>query len=121
MSLTSRIAVISYVTLTLLGVSQAQKCAGAGQGTAVTAAKGFSSYLLTTGLTAPRGLVFDKEGNLLVSQRVTTGNAKENGIFALKLKDEGGCVSVVSKQLIAPHPKGAVSVIYVFREVAEYH
>jgi hypothetical protein len=77
----------------------------------VTAAKGFSSYLLTSGLTAPRGLVFDSEDNLLVSQRVTKGNAKENGIFGLKLKEEGGCVSIVSKQLVAAHPKGAVSFV----------
>jgi hypothetical protein len=97
------------VGFALLSGSQAQKCAGAGQGTAVTTAKGFSSYLLAKGLTSPRQLVFDSEGNLLVSQRVTTGNAKENGIFGLKLKEEGGCVSVVSKELVAPHPKGAVS------------
>jgi hypothetical protein len=107
----SRIAVILSTGLALLSGSQAQKCAGAGEGTAVTAAKGFSSYLLTQGLSSPRGLVFDPEGNLLVSQRVTTGNAKENGIFGLKLKDEGGCVIVVSKQLVAAHPKEAVSVV----------
>jgi hypothetical protein len=110
MSPMSRVAVTLSVGLGLLSGSRAQKCAGAGQGTAVTAGKGFSSYLLTNALTAPRGLVFDSEGNLLVSQRVTKGNAKENGIFALKLKDEGGCVTVVKKELIAPHPKDAVSV-----------
>jgi hypothetical protein len=111
MSLISRVAVTLSIGLALLSGSQAQKCAGAGEGTAVTAAKGFSSYLLAKGLTAPRGILFDSEGNLLVSQRVTTGNAKENGIFGLKLKDEGGCVSVVSKELVAAHPKGAVSVL----------
>ena len=110
MSLISRVAVTLAIGLALLSGSQAQKCAGAGKGTAVTAAKGFSSYLLTTGLTSPRTLIFDSEGNLLVSQRVTTGNAKENGIFGLKLKEEGGCVSVVSKELVAAHPKGAVSI-----------
>jgi hypothetical protein len=107
----SRVAVTLSIGLALLSGSQAQKCAGAGEGTAVTTAEGFSSYLLTKGLTSPRGLVFDPEGNLLVSQRVTTGNAKENGIFGLKLKDNGGCVSVVSKQLVAAHPKGAVRVV----------
>jgi hypothetical protein len=111
MSLMSQVVVALSIGLTLLSGSQAQKCAGAGEGTAVTAAKGFSSYLLTQGLTAPRGLVFDPEGNLLVSQRVMTGNATENGVFGLKLKDEGGCVSVVSKRLIAAHPNGAVSVV----------
>jgi hypothetical protein len=111
MSLMSRVVVALSVGLALISGSQAQNCAGAGKGTAVTAAKGFSSYLLTQGLTSPRGLVFDPEGHLLVSQRVTAGNAKENGIVGLKLKDEGGCVSVVSKQLIAAHPNGAVSVI----------
>ncbi|KAF2425504.1 soluble quino protein glucose dehydrogenase, partial [Tothia fuscella] len=72
-------------------------------------AEGFSSYLLATNLTSPRGLVFDFEGNLLISQRVTKGNPRENGIFGLRLKDEGGCVSVVSKELVAPHPNGAVN------------
>ena len=111
MSLVSRVVVTLSIGLALLSGSQAQKCAGAGKGTAVTAAKGFSSYLLTKDLNSPRGLIFDPEGNLLLSQRVTKGNAKENGIFGLKLKEEGGCVSVVSKVLVAPHPKGAVSVL----------
>ncbi|KAF2670074.1 soluble quino protein glucose dehydrogenase, partial [Microthyrium microscopicum] len=66
---------------------------------AVTAAKGFSAYLLAKGLTSPRGLVFDPEGHLLVSQRVTEGNSKDNGIFALKLKDEGGCVTPLNHGL----------------------
>jgi hypothetical protein len=117
MSLMSRIAVILCIALALLSGSQAQKCAGVGEGTAVTAAKGFSSYLLTQGLNSPRGLVFDPEGNLLVSQRVTTGNAEENGIFGLKLKDEGGCVIVISKQLVATHPKGAVSILLSKKEL----
>jgi glucose/arabinose dehydrogenase len=111
MSLMSRVVLTLSIGLALLSGSQAQNCAGAGKGTAVTAAKGFSSYLLAKGLTSPRGLVFDPEGNLLVSQRVTKGNVKENGIFGLKLKDEGGCVSVVSKELVAAQPKGAVSVL----------
>jgi hypothetical protein len=111
MFLKSQLVATLSIGFVLLSGSQAQKCAGAGPGTDVTAAKGFSSYLLTSGLTAPRGLVFDSEGNLLVSQRVTKGNAKENGVFVLKLKEEGGCVSVVSKQLVAAHPKGAVSFI----------
>jgi hypothetical protein len=109
MSPMSRVAALT-LGLGLLGGSQAQKCAGAGPGTAVTNGKGFQSYLLTDKLTGPRGLVFDSEGNLLVSQRVTKGNLKENGIYALKLKDEAGCVSMVDKKLIAPHPKSAVSV-----------
>jgi hypothetical protein len=111
MSPMSQIALTLSIGLGLFSGSLSQKCAGAGEGTAVTPGKGFSSYLLTNVLTAPRGLVFDSEGNLLVSQRVTKGNSKENGIFALKLKDEGGCVSVVKKELIAPHPKSAVSVV----------
>jgi hypothetical protein len=104
-----RVAEIASIGLALLAASQAQKCPGAAEGTAVTAAKGFSSYILTKDLTSPRGLVFDSEGNLLVSQRVKTGNAKENGIFGLKLKDDSGCVRVASKELVAGQPKAAVS------------
>lgn len=96
------------LALSLLTDAQAQKCAGVGEGTPVVAAKGFTSYLLATGLNNPRGMVFDKEGNLLVSQRVTSGSASGNGIYGLKLKDDGGCVSVVSKDLIVPHPPGVV-------------
>jgi hypothetical protein len=114
MSLMSRVAVtVSFGLLALLSGTHAQKCAGAGVGTAVTNAKGFSSYLLTKDLTLPRQLIFDPEGHLLVSQRVTKGNAKDNGIFGLKLKEVGGCVSVASKVLVAPHPKGAVSVLLI--------
>jgi hypothetical protein len=108
----SPITVTLSIGLALFSGSLAQKCAGAGEGTAVTVAKGFSAYLLTKGLTAPRGLVFDPEGNLLVSQRVTKGNSKENGIYGLKIKEEGGCLSVVSKELVAPHPATAVSVSF---------
>jgi len=113
MFLTLRLAATLSIAFALFSKSQAQQCPGAGAGTAVTAAKGFSSYLLTNGLTSPRGLVFDPEGNLLMSQRVTKGNSKENGIFGLKLKDEGGCVSIISKQLVAAHPGGAVSHIAI--------
>ena len=115
----SRVTVILSIGLVLLSGSQAQKCVGAGPGTAVTAAKGFSSYLLTKGLDSPRTIVFDSEGNLLVSQRVTKGNAKENGIYGLKLKEEGGCVSVASKELVAPHPKGAVRFLLNVEKLSE--
>src|ERR1700743_957443 len=119
MSLLSRVVVGASIGLALLSGIEAQKCAGAGVGTPVTAAKGFSSYLLTKGLNAPRGLIFDSEGNLLVSQRVTKGNPKENGIYGLKLKEEGGCVSVVSKELVAPHPKGAVRFLSNVEKLSE--
>jgi glucose/arabinose dehydrogenase len=90
--------------LTLVGFGQAQKCAGAGKGKPTIVAKGFTSYLLASGLNSPRGLVFDKEGNLLVVEKTTTGT-----VTAIKLKEEGGCVSIVSKQSTgAAGPGGSV-------------
>jgi glucose/arabinose dehydrogenase len=79
--------------LTLAGFGHAQKCAGAGKGKPAIVAKGFTSYVLASGLNSPRGVVFDKEGNLLVVEKTTSGT-----VTAIKLKEEGGCVSVASKQ-----------------------
>jgi hypothetical protein len=59
-------------------------------------AKGFTARIVASGLTKPRGMVFDKEGNLLV---VTQGK----GITALKFKDDGGiCLSVEKTQVVIP-------------------
>jgi hypothetical protein len=96
--------------LVILNQVQAQKCAGAGETTPIITAKGFSTYLLTRGLTQPRQLIFDSAGNLLVSQKVPNGTVTDNGIVGLKLKEENGCLSVISKSMVAPQPKTAVSV-----------
>jgi len=80
------------VASTLIGLGQAQKCAGTGKGKPHTVAKGFTSYVLASGLSGPRGLVFDKEGHLLVVEKTSAGT-----VTAIKLKEEGGCVSVASK------------------------
>jgi glucose/arabinose dehydrogenase len=88
----------------LLGFSEAQKCAGAGRGKPTNVAKGFTSYVLASGLSSPRGLIFDKEGNLLVVEKTTTGT-----VTAIKLKEEGGCVTVASKHSTgATGPGGSV-------------
>lgn len=54
-------------------------------------APGFRARLVTNNVISPRGMVFDKDDNLLVVE-------KGVGISALKLKDDGGaCVSVATK------------------------
>lgn len=71
-----------------------QACGGAGaQYEPTVVANGFATYVLANKLTSPRGLVFDKEGNLLVLEQV-------KGVSALKLKEENGCLSVESKTAV---------------------
>lgn len=54
-------------------------------------AAGFSARLIANGLTAPRGIIFDSQGHLLVVEQ-------NSGIVALSLADDGGdCLSVSSK------------------------
>ena len=90
--------------LTLVGFGHAQKCAGAGKGKPTIVAKGFTSYVLASGLSSPRGLVFDKEGNLLVVEKTAAGT-----VTAIKLKEEGGCVTIASKHSTgATGPGGSV-------------
>jgi len=84
--------ITSVFTLLLAGTSFAQNaCSGAFLETdPAIIAKGFTAYVIARNLTNPRGIVFDKDGNLLVLE-------KFRGVTALKLKDEGNCTSVVSK------------------------
>src|SRR5215469_18146152 len=57
-------------------------------------AAGYEARLIANGLTAPRGIIFDKQGHLLVVEQ-------SSGIAGLTLADDGGaCLSVVSKQTI---------------------
>ncbi|MCJ1335985.1 hypothetical protein MMC09_001259 [Bachmanniomyces sp. S44760] len=57
-----------------------------------TVASGYRMALVATGLTAPRSIEFDSEGNLLVVQQGA-------GIVNLELQDAGGtCVTVKSKR-----------------------
>jgi glucose/arabinose dehydrogenase len=78
-------------TLLFAGTALTQNtCPGAAPATdPAIVAKGFSAYVLVKNLTNPRGLVFDSDGNLLVLE-------KFRGVTALKLKDDGSCLSVGS-------------------------
>jgi hypothetical protein len=109
---------LCFSLLAIVNQAQAAKCAGAGETTPIITAKGFSTYLLTKGLTQPRQLVFDSVGNLLVSQKVPNGTVKDNGIVGLTLKEENGCLSVTSKSMVAPQPKIAVSLTIEYRRRA---
>ena len=86
----------------LAGTSLAQKtCPGAFAETdSAAAAKGFTAYVIAKNLTNPRGIVFDNDGNLLVVE-------KFRGITALKMKDDGNCISVESRTRVVSD--GAVS------------
>jgi hypothetical protein len=87
-------AIIPLVTLLFAGTSLAQACAGAFAETdPAVAASGFTARVIAKNLTNPRGIVFDKDGNLLVIE-------KFRGVTALKLKDNKNCVTVESKTRI---------------------
>jgi glucose/arabinose dehydrogenase len=63
---------------------------------APSVASGYAARLIATGLTSPRGIKFDTEGNLLVVEEGV-------GIAALRLSnDSGSCVTVVSQDTIIP-------------------
>jgi glucose/arabinose dehydrogenase len=89
------ITIGSLLALALSGASIAQNtCTGAApERDPTVVANGFTAYILARGLSSPRGIVFDKEGNLLVIE-------KSKGVTALKLKEDGNCVSVASKTAV---------------------
>jgi hypothetical protein len=61
---------------------------------APSVAAGYEARLIVNGLTAPRGIIFDKQGHLLVVEQTS-------GIVGLTLADDGGtCLSLISKQKI---------------------
>ena len=61
---------------------------------APSVAAGYEARLIANGLTAPRGIIFDKQGHLLVVEQ-------RSGIAGLTLADDGGaCLSMISKQTI---------------------
>ena len=61
---------------------------------APSVAPGYESRLIASGLTAPRGLIFDSAGHLLVVEQ-------GKGVTALTLKDNGGsCLSVSQRSTV---------------------
>jgi glucose/arabinose dehydrogenase len=75
----------------------AQTCATINPANAPTFASGYSGRVVMNGLRAPRGLIFDNEGNMLVTEQ------GGGGVRYIQLTDNGGtdvCVQS-SKQLIA--------------------
>ena len=68
-----------------------------------TVASGYRMALVATGLTAPRSIEFDSEGNLLVVQQGA-------GIVNLELQDAGGtCVTVKSKRNVVTNSTVSLS------------
>ncbi|KAF2665863.1 soluble quino protein glucose dehydrogenase [Microthyrium microscopicum] len=75
----------TLVSALLANTAVAQKCQGAAPSKAIVA-KGFIAKVFASGLSQPRGLTFDSEGNLLVVER-------GRGITAFKItEDAGGCL-----------------------------
>lgn len=78
----------------------AQSCSTTVTGSvpAPSVASGYSVQLVATGLSTPRGIIFDNAGNLLVVE-------KNKGVTALTFENQGGnsdCVSLKSqKQVIS--------------------
>lgn len=61
---------------------------------APSVAAGYEARLIANGLTSPRGIIFDKQGHLLVVEQAS-------GIVGLTLADDGGpCLSLISRQTI---------------------
>src|SRR2546430_573963 len=61
---------------------------------APSVAAGYEARLIANGLIAPRGIIFDNQGHLLVVEQGV-------GIVGLTLADDGGaCLSLTSKQTI---------------------
>ena len=63
-----------------------------------TVASGYQIGLVATGLSSPRGIQFDKAGNLLVVEAPKNG---ESAISALGLQDGGGiCIGEASRKIV---------------------
>jgi hypothetical protein len=90
------------ISFALGAVVAQQICGGAGvQYEPTIVANGFSTYVLANKLSSPRGIVFDKEGNLLVLEQF-------KGVTALTLKEENGCITVASKTAASNDPSVSI-------------
>src|SRR5271155_1891748 len=93
----NRLAAITLALSTLWTISNAQSsCTTIAPSGAVrpSLASGYSAQVVATGLSKPRGIQFDKAGNLLVIEQGT------GSLIALTLNEEGGCVSVRSNATV---------------------
>jgi hypothetical protein len=90
-----------WLTLLLLAASNAQQTCTTGVTIKALdpsiASKGFIARVIATNLTTPRGIAFDKEGNLLVVERT-------KGITSLQIKEEGSCITGVTKKTVITDP-----------------
>jgi glucose/arabinose dehydrogenase len=78
------------IALLFAGKSLAQSCPGGfPESDPAITAKGFTAQVIAKNLTNPRGIIFDNDGNLLVLE-------KFRGVAALKLRENGNCVTVES-------------------------
>ncbi len=92
---------LALATLIVPAISQSSSCSTTLTPTnsvKPSIASGYRYALVATGLATPRGIQFDKQGNLLVIE-TKNGNGS---VSVLDLKDNGGtCVSVTSKTTLA--------------------
>lgn len=90
----SRILALAFFVIPVL--SQASSCSTSLTPTnsiQPSVASGYRAQLIATGLSSPRSIQFDSDGNLLVVEQ-TNGNGS---VSQLSLKDNGGtCLSVTS-------------------------
>jgi hypothetical protein len=91
---------LSVVLAALLSVTSAQtNCSSSLRPSySATVASGYQIGLVATGLARPRGIQFDKAGNLLVVEAPKVG---ESAISALTLHDSGGiCIGEASRKAV---------------------
>jgi 6-phosphogluconolactonase (cycloisomerase 2 family) len=90
-----------WLTFLYATASNAQKTCASGVSISAIdpfiVSKGFTARVIASGLTTPRGIAFDKQGNLLVVE-------KTKGITALEIKEEGNCITGVTKKTVTTDP-----------------
>jgi glucose/arabinose dehydrogenase len=106
--MTSLVFLLSLLGASVLAQTNCPAVTGGPKYAAPIVAKGFTARVVISGLTRPRGMVFDTEGNMLVMQ-----NRKE--ITAFRMSNDGGCVKVTGKSTVldaAIAPGEAVGLTY---------
>jgi glucose/arabinose dehydrogenase len=94
--------ILSFLCLGATFVAGQKNCPSVGGSpkyAAPVVAKGFTARVVISGLTRPRGMIFDSEGNLLVVQ-----NRKE--ITGFRMTNAGGCVKTAEKRTVLPAAMG---------------
>jgi hypothetical protein len=109
----STILLIGHLAFVVQGQSSSSSCSTTISNSypAPSVASGWEARLITKDIKAPRGIIFDSEGHLLVV-------SKSFGIVNLELKDNGGtCITVAKQTTLIESPDvseiGSIDSIFV--------